>query len=506
MTTSPSPSSSSDRQPSDPQPSNPQPSTTPEPGGTPEPGSDPVHLSHLLKRLIADRHGETLGRLSDVIVRLQGREYPLVSGLVVAVGGREVFAPIDQVSSFDADPLVLASAQLNLRQFERRDGEVLLRADVLGHRLIDVANARLVRASDVELTHRDGQWLCCAIDTHRHRRFLGLFGGKTDEHANQDWKAFEPLIGHARSAVLRGAVARVRGLKPAQIADLLEEASSEESSEILHRVHQDPELEADVFEELDEDLQARLLGARTNADIADVLTRMRADDAADAIHELPQQRRQAILDLLPAGVRTKVLTLMGFNPHSAGGLMGVEFVTVSVDATATAALDAVRLATGLQAEALTSVYLVGKKGRLKGVVRLATLVQADPDAAARELADTNPVRVHPDADVTDVALLMADYNLLTLPVVDDDGQPLGVITVDDVLEATLPEEWWRREPTPPHDTAESTTPDAEDETPAPDTAATDSATTDSNATDSTTADADATTGAQPDSRNGRQTP
>ncbi|MBV8992544.1 MAG: hypothetical protein JO287_02320, partial [Pseudonocardiales bacterium] len=174
---------------SDPQPTPAPPTPAPPSTAAPKHGGDPVHLAHLLKRPIADRHGETLGRLSDVIVRLRGRDYPLVSGLVVAVGGREVFAPIDQVGSFDADPLVLASAQLDLRQFERRDGEVLLRADVLGHRLIDVANARLVRASDVELVHADGQWLCCAIDTHRHRRFLGLFGGKTEEHPNQDWKA-----------------------------------------------------------------------------------------------------------------------------------------------------------------------------------------------------------------------------------------------------------------------------------------------------------------------------
>ena len=423
-------------------------------------GSDRVHLSGLLKRPVTDRHGEGLGRLADVIVRLHGSDYPAVTGLVVTVGGREVFVPIEQVTSLDGDVLTLASAQLNLRQFERREGEVLLRADVLGHRMIDVAEARLVRASDLELAREDGQWLVSCIDTQRHRRFLGLFGGRSEEHACQDWKAFEPLIGHARSAVLRGAVARVRGLKPAQIADLLEDASRDEGAEILEHLHADPELEADVFEELDEDLQSRLLGARTNAEIAEVLARMRADDAADAIHELPQHRRQPILDLLPAGVRTKVLTLMGFNPASAGGLMGVDFITLPTDATVGAGLDAIRQATTLQPEALTSVYLVGKKGRLKGAVSLVTLVQADADTPIRELADGDPVRVHPDADITDVALLMADYNLLTLPVVDDDGHPLGVVTVDDVLETTLPEDWWRREPTPAHDTPD---PDDEDQ-------------------------------------------
>ncbi|HWE89139.1 MAG TPA: CBS domain-containing protein [Pseudonocardiaceae bacterium] len=429
-----------------------------------EEGSDLVHLSTLLKRPVTDRHGESLGRLADVIVRLRGHDYPLVSGLVVAVDSRrEVFVSISQVRSFDGDVLALASAQLNLRQFERRDGEVLLRTDVLGHRLIDVAEARLVRATDVELARRDDQWLVSCIDTQRHRRFLGLFGGRSDEHACRDWKAFEPLIGHEHTAVLRGAVARVRGLKPAQIADLLEEASRDEGEEILRHVHQDPELEADVFEELDEDLQSRLLGARTDAEIAAVLARMRADDAADAIAELPQRRREPILELLPAGVRTKVLTLMGFNPTSAGGLMGVDFVTVALDATADAGIQAVRQARGLQAEALTSVYLVGKKGRLKGAVKLATLVQADPDTPLRELADTDPVRVHPDADVVDVALLMADYNLLTLPVVGEDGRPLGVVTVDDVLETTLPEDWWRREPDTSHEPPDPADEDGVDE-------------------------------------------
>ena len=106
-------------------------------------------------------------------------------------------------------------------------------------------------------------------------------------------------------------------------------------------MHADPELEADVFEELDEDLATRLLGARTDAEIAEVLARMRADDAADAIAELPQRRRQPVLDLLPVGQRTKVLTLMGFNPTSAGGLMGVDFLAVPADVRVSEALAAV---------------------------------------------------------------------------------------------------------------------------------------------------------------------
>jgi CBS domain-containing protein len=358
------------------------------------------------------------------------------------------------VASFDGDPLRLSSARLSLRHFERRDGEVLLRADVLGHRLIDVANARLVRAADLELAPDTGEWVVSRVDTRRRPR--GPFGrpapqAPDDPRAFRDWHDFEWLIGHAGSALLRGPFARIRRLKPAQIADLLESASKEEESEILGRVRADPELEADVFEELDEDLAARLLGARTDEEIAGVLARMRADDAADAIAELPQPRRQPVLDLLPPLQRAKVLTLMGFNSTSAGGLMGVDFIALPGVSSVGDALARVRESASLQPEALTSVHAVDRDGVLRGVARLVTLVQADPVATVIDVSDTDPVRVGADTDITDVAVLMTVYNLITIPVVDDARRLLGVITVDDVLEVAVPEDWRRREAAQPPD-------------------------------------------------------
>src|SRR5450432_3934192 len=127
---------------------------TPQDGGTPA-----LHLSELLRRPLTDRSGQPLGRLSDVIVRLRGAELPVVSGLVATVGGRDVFVPIGQAGSFDGEVLPLTSARLYLRRFERRDGEVLLRRDVLGHRLIDVERARLIRAADLELERRGEDWV-----------------------------------------------------------------------------------------------------------------------------------------------------------------------------------------------------------------------------------------------------------------------------------------------------------------------------------------------------------
>ncbi len=428
--------------------------TTSPAAATPEASSErALHLSDLVGRPITDRRGESIGRLADVIVRLRGADPPLVSGLVASVGGRDVFVPLEQSSGFDGEVLKLTSAKLDLRRFERRDGEVLLRADVLGHRLIDVPTAHLIKAVDLELHRQGDDWVLAGVDTHRRAPgLLRLFApGRADSRQFDDWANFEPLIGHASSALLRGPFAKIRRLKPAQIADLLEEASKAEETEILGQVHADPELEADVFEELDEDLATRLLGARTDQQIAEVIARMRADDAADTISELPQRRRQPVLDLLPAGQRAKVLTLMGFNPTSAGGLMGMDFLAVAEKVQVAEAIAAVASARNLQPEALTSVHALDEHGRLCGVVKLVSLLQSDTGARLSEVCDDDPVRVGADTDVVDVAVLMSDYNLITIPVVDDNATMIGLITVDDVLEVTLPDDWRRREAAEPPD-------------------------------------------------------
>lgn len=407
--------------------------------------AETVHLSQLLGRRIVDRRGEPVGKVSDVVVRLRGDAHPLVIGLVARVAGREVFLPEQSLAEMTTNEPFKIQEAVDLRRFERREGEVLLKADVLKHRLIDIEDARLVRAWDVEIAKDGGRgWTVQAVDTGAPRRFFGLLPGS--EHQSEDWKAFEPLIGHAASARLRGRFGRVTGLRPAQIADLLEEASKDEGTEILGAVHADPELEADVFEEVDEDLQAKLFSGQTDEQAAEVLTRMQPDDAADAVAELPQNRRQRILDLMPPGQRTKVLMLLGFNPATAGGLMSVDFLDVPESATVRQALRKVKEAERLQPQVLTTVHTLDDAGRLAGVVRVTQLIQADPATPVTEIAEDDPVHVHPEADVVDIALLMSDYNLLTVPVADEAHRILGIVTVDDVLEATIPDDWRRREP------------------------------------------------------------
>jgi CBS domain-containing protein/flagellar motility protein MotE (MotC chaperone) len=411
-------------------------------------GGPVIHLSELLHAPVLARSGETVGRVDDVIVRLRGAdEYPLVTGIVAEVGTRQVFIGSASIDEYATDRIVLAKNKIDLRGFERRDGEVLLRADVLGHRLIDVAAVELVRAYDVELEDTGGGWVLARLDTRRPPRLFGLIKGSAG-HAARDWKAFEPLIGHAHTDAVRRLSDRFGGFKPAEIADLLEEADKAEGGEILDRVRSDPELEADVFEELDPEKASRLLNGMPDDEVAALLGRMRADDAADAIADLRQSRRRRVLDLMPAPQRTKVITLMGFNPESAGGLMNVDFVSCTATATAAQALALIVAARTIQPEALIKVHVLDDDKHLAGVVSIIALLHSEPGESVGALMDSDPVRVSADADLTDIALLMADFNLYSIPVVDDQDRVLGVVTVDDVLEATIPEDWRRREPAP----------------------------------------------------------
>lgn len=414
---------------------------------TADPAPTVIHLSVLLTQPLVARTGEVVGRLDDVIVRLREDGYPLVTGLVVKVGGRQVYVASKRVAEFTEQRVVLSKDKIDLRGFERRPGEVLLREDLLGHRLIDVTDVELVHAFDVELDLTPDGWVLARLDTRRPARLFGLVK-QQQGHAARDWKAFEPLLGHEHSASDRSAKTRLRRLKPAEIANLLEDADRQEGSEMLEHVHVDPELEADVFEELDPDLANRLFGEMNDAEAAQVLARMRADDAADAIAELRQQRRLPVLDLLPAGQRTKVLSLLGFSPSSAGGLMNTDVLTCPQGVTVAEALQAVAAARTLQEEALFNVHAVNDSLALVGIATVISLLRADPAERLAAVLDGDPVRVTAETDAVDIALLMADYNLVTVPVVDTDNRVLGVVTIDDVLEATIPDDWRRREPAP----------------------------------------------------------
>jgi CBS domain-containing protein len=405
-------------------------------------------LTQVLGSRVVGRAGDSLGRVDDVIVRLGTVDHPPVTGLVGRLAGRELFIPRDRIAEMGAGLVRLSGETLSLLRFERRQGEVLLRRDVLGRRMISVGTGRLISAGDIRLASSRGGWRVVGVEP-RHASGLGrllpihLRGGRHNGRAVVDWSNVETFVRHVPTSRLLMPLRRLRRLHPAEIADIVESASHEEGEEIISAVHADPELEADVFEELNTEHQVEFLRARSDAEAAAVLAGMGPDDAADLITELEQERRAPILSLLPAASQAKVRALLSYSPESAGGLMSPDFLAVAEHATVAEALDAVR-ASSLSPQLLADIFVTDPSGRLVGAVPLVSLIHAKVEVAVTKLVQRGDTALEATDDLPEVARMMTDFNLSIAPVVGDGRRIIGVVSVDDVLEAMLPDSWRRR--------------------------------------------------------------
>jgi len=404
-----------------------------------------LHLSLVVPGDLRDAGGEKLGRVDDLIVRLGGDEYPPVSGVVATVAGRQVYVPADQVEEIAVGCVALRPGRLDLQHFQRRESEVLLKKDVLDRQLINIDGARLVRANEIELARIDGWYRVVGVDVSLRglvRRLVPrALGQRVSLGIFLDWASLEPFTGHVPTVRLRVPHPKLARLHPAELADLVEAASHHQGGEIMAAVAADPELEADVFEELEEQHRLEFAEERTDAQIAALLEHMEADDAADLVLQLDEDRREPIVSLLKGVQRRRVRALLGYDPATAGGLMSPEFVCVYGQATVAEAIERVRTSP-IAADNAAWVYTMSTHHRLRGGIRLAELLRADPRLRLVELL--RPVQaVQPDAELEEVARLMTDFDLTVVPVTDENEHLVGVITVDDVLEVVLPQGWRR---------------------------------------------------------------
>jgi CBS domain-containing protein len=409
--------------------------------------SSPVlHLSLVTGGDLVGEDGGKMGRIDDLIVRLGEDDYPPVTGILATVAGRQVVVPAGSVAEIGERRTRLGSVRLDLRPFERRPQEVLLRKDVLDRQLINIDGARLVRSNEIELARLDGWYRVVGVDTGLRgfaRRLLprALAGGVGTSRF-LDWASVEPFTGHVPTVRLRVPHPRLAKLHPAELADLVEAASHDEGEEIIDAVGADPELEADLFEELEEGHQIEFLEERSDAEIAGLLARMESDDAADLVRVLPEERREAVIDELPPVQHRRVRALLGYDPATAGGLMSPDFLCVYAQSSVAESVGRVRRS-GIAADSLAWVFVMSSHKRLVGSVALADLVRADPEATVADVSEV-PRRVRPDADLEEVSRLMTDYDLTVVPVTDGEERLVGVITVDDVLELVVPPGWRRR--------------------------------------------------------------
>ncbi len=455
-----------------------------------------VRLSDVIGVSAVDLSGNQIGTVEDLVARFAEEGFPPVTGAVVAASDRRVFLPASRLGELGGSMLAYEGESEILGSFERRPGEVLLRRDVLGRQLIhidDSHNARLVRAAEIDLALVEGEWRVAGVDAAR-RSWLPWRKHNQDEHPYfVEWTSLDAFMRHVPTSRLRLRTRRLAELHPGEIADLVESASPDEGEEIIEALGDDKALEADVFEELDREHRLELVKKRSDHEVAGLLSHMAPDDAVDLLSELDQSRRSAVLAAMPPSQERRLRRLLDYNPNTAGGIMSPGFVSFSSDLTVGEALERLR-STDLGVELLDTVFVsspassarpegaaseeqrpreaISEQGNanqirgigiggvvlsaparegddtheqlLSGSLRLRELLRAPLSATLSELADPDPPAVRTSADIPEVALIMSDYNLTSLAVVDDAGCLSGVITVDDVLAQLIPQAWRRR--------------------------------------------------------------
>lgn len=401
---------------------------------------DILHVSLVIGGHLVDPDGRRLGRIHDVLVRLGEDEYPPVSAVVARVAGRDVFVPAEQIGQIEYGRVTVLDPRLDLQPFVRREGELLLKGDMLDRQLINVDGARLVRANEIEIARVEGWWRIVGVDVSARsllRRVLPrALAPRVRLSGFLDWASLEPFTGHIPTIRLRLPHPKLARLHPAEIADLVEAAPRGQGEEILSAVHANPELEADVFEELADDQQLEFVEDRSDGEIAELAARMETDDAADLLAQFDDDRRARILAILPGVQQRRLRMLLGYEPTTAGGLMSPDFIVVDAHAMQVEVLDRVRRAVG-PGEGLAWIFVVSSHRRYRGGVSLPDLVRADDATVVNDLV-SHRTSVTPDAELDEIARAMTDYDLTVVPVLDDQDRPIGVITVDDVLELIIP--------------------------------------------------------------------
>jgi magnesium transporter len=407
-----------------------------------------LYLSQVLGRPIRDVEGERVATLKDVIVRL-GEDHPPVTGVVARLRRRDFFLPRARIRSLGEQGARLNSDILNLRPFARRDGEVLLAKDVLDKQLIDVDGKRVVRVNDVQLIEAAGELRVTGADVSLAGLWRRLtphnFIGTNRPVEVINWADVGYLATDAATVQLKSSRDKLARLHPVEIARLAEALSYHQGAEIIEAL--DDETAAETLEEMADEDQARIIGEMEEERAADILEWMSPDEAADVLGDLPEEKAEDLLERMEGEEKADVAELLPYEDDTAGGLMTTEFVVLPKNLTAGEAIARLREMAETP-NMIYYLYVVEEEGawRLLGLITLRSLILADPTYPLHAVMRTEFQRAHPDDPAREVAETMAEYNLLALPVIDDEGDIAGIVTVDDAMEYLLPKGWRQRLP------------------------------------------------------------
>ena len=400
-----------------------------------------VFLARLAGVGVFDPNGDQVGRVRDVVAVLRpGSQPPRIVGLVVEVQGRRrIFLPMTRVTALDPGQ-VITTGTLNMRRFQARSGETLVMAELFDRKVDVRASGERVVIMDVGIEQeRTRDWVITELYVRRHGSGLRRRG----ESVVLDW---HEVTGLNREDVEQGTehlLATLDNLRPADLANVLHGLTPKRRLEVARGL--DDERLADVLEEMPEDLRVEILQLLEAERAADVLEEMDPDDAADLISELPPDTAADLLQRMQPDEADDIRRLLRYGDYTAGGMMTTEPVVLPPDATVADALARVRnpdLSPSLAAQ----VYVVRPPldtptGRYIGTAHFQRLLREPPATLVSAVVETDLEPIGPDAPIGQVTRYFATYNLVAIPVVDEGDHLLGVVTVDDLIDHMLPEDW-----------------------------------------------------------------
>jgi len=412
-----------------------------------------LYLSQAIGRPVRDQNGEPIGTVADLIVAI-GDRYPPVTGLVARTNGREIFLHWRSVTSLDAHGATLATTSIDIGKFHQRPNEIRLKLDLMDRQIVDIDGRKVVRVNDLRLDEVEGALHLVAVDVGASGllRRLGIEGPwrtiargfhRDVPERYIDWEDVDPVERTIASVKLRVPHKGLAELHPADLATIMDQLSRNDRVGLIASL--DDEAAADAIGEMQPEVQVDILEDLEPERAADILEEMDPDEAADLVADLSEESREEILGLMEKDEAEEVQELMNYAEDTAGGIMTTEFVAVPRTLTAGQTIDRLRELEP-NAETIYYVYVVDDEERLVGVLSLRDLIVAKPGRRIGDFMYEEPVAVRTDASQEEVTEIVARYNLLAVPVVDEDGKLEGIVTVDDAMDTLLPQGSHRRLP------------------------------------------------------------
>ncbi|MHB8718814.1 MAG: magnesium transporter [Candidatus Dormibacteria bacterium] len=406
-----------------------------------------IFLSDFLRADVVDVDQRTVGSVRDLLVRM-AEPYPVVTAVAIRRHSRDLPETIDwgAVRAGENGEISLNVPTASLREYPHAQTELWAARDILDKQIVDTDGRRVVRVNDLQLQQQDGRLLLVGVDigtrgllrrlgAERAGRRLTRLVGRDFPQRLISWDAVDPVHSDERRVQLRVSHQKLSKMHPADIAEIVEQLGGRDRAAIFASL--DDETAADVVEESSDEVQAQILNRLDDDRAADILEAMEPDEAADLLGDLPEERREHLISKMEADEAEDVAELLGYEDDTAGGLMTTGFVAVPVSLTAQQTIDRLRELEP-DAASIYYVYVIDDEERLLGVLSLRDLIVAAPATPIADIMIKRVVAVPLDAPPEDVAAVIAKYNLLAVPVVDDEDRMQGIVTIDDAMDEVMP--------------------------------------------------------------------